>query len=70
MLAALYHDVATPPFGHAVEEFLYRIYGFDHEKKVRDLIFGTSNELAHINAEVFLGKPLKLRRVLQSKKST
>ncbi len=67
MLAALYHDVATPPFAHAVEEVLYELFGFDHEKKLWELIVGHSDNIGGQKAQLFLGRSLKLHRICQSK---
>lgn len=64
MLAALYHDVATPPFAHAVEEVLAERYGFDHEQKLKDLIVGRG--IAGQHAQVFQGRPIKLHKILQT----
>lgn len=67
MLAALYHDVATPPFSHAVEEVLKSLFGFDHEQKLKDLIIGKSKQLGGQRAQIFLGRSLKLHSVCQGK---
>ena len=40
MIAALYHDVTSPPFAHAAEEILKHYFGFDHEKHLYDLMLG------------------------------
>lgn len=69
MLAALYHDVATPPFAHAVEEVLSSLYGFDHEKKLQQLIIGQTDDLGKHRAQLFLGHSLKLHSVCQSKEA-
>ena len=66
MLAALYHDVATPPFGHLVEEVLNSKYGYDHERKLCSLIVGNSDEHGGQRAQIFLGKSLKLHKICQS----
>jgi HD superfamily phosphohydrolase len=63
-LAALYHDGATPAFGHLLEEYLRR-FGFDHEMALVDVLQGTSRELpGSENVQVFLGRHCKLRSVL------
>lgn len=69
MLAALYHDVATPPFAHAVEEFLENIYGFDHEEKLRQLIIGQTDDIGGQRAQLFLGRSLKLHSICQTKEA-
>ena len=40
--AALYHDVASPPFGHAMEEVLKEHFGYDHEAETVRLIKGSA----------------------------
>jgi len=69
MLAALYHDVATPPFAHAVEEVLAGLYGFDHEEKLRQLIIGQTADLGKHRAQLFLGHSLRLHSVCQTKEA-
>jgi HD superfamily phosphohydrolase len=69
MLAALYHDVATPSFAHAVEEVLSSLYGFDHEEKLRQLIIGNTEDLGKHRAQLFLGHSLMLHSVCQSKEA-
>jgi len=66
MIAALYHDVTTPPFAHAMEEILKSYYGFDHEKHFHDLVTGQSNDLGGYHAQIFQGRALKLIEVCQS----
>lgn len=66
MLAALYHDVATPPFGHLVEEVLNAHYGYDHERKLCNLVIGNPDEYGGQRAQVFLGKSMKLHKICQS----
>ena len=69
MLAALYHDVATPPFAHAVEEVFANLYGFDHEEKLRQLIIGQTEDLGKHRAQLFLGHSLRLHSVCQTKEA-
>jgi HD superfamily phosphohydrolase len=69
MLAGLYHDAATPPFGHAVEEVLSSLHGYDHEEKLRQIITGKSEDLGGQRAQLFLGRSLKLHRVCQSRQA-
>jgi hypothetical protein len=66
MFAALYHDVATPPFAHAVEEVLSQLFGFDHEEKLRELIIGKSQDVGGHRTQLFLGRSLKLHSICQS----
>ena len=69
MIAALYHDVGTPPFAHAMEEVLQAEYGFDHERNLSNLIIGNTGEFDQDFAQVYLGQSLKLKSVCQSKKA-
>ncbi|MDD2834842.1 MAG: HD domain-containing protein [Methanothrix sp.] len=66
MMAALYHDVTTPPFAHATEEILRIYYGFDHEKHFFNLISGKSNDLGGSYTQIYRGRSLKLPRICQS----
>jgi len=66
MIAALYHDVTTPPFAHAMEEILKSCYGFDHERHFYDLIVGRSEDLGKSYAQIFQGRALKLPKLCQS----
>ena len=67
MLAALYHDVATPPFAHAMEEVLNELFGFDHETRLRELFLGRQSLSAGPKSQMFLGHSLKIHKVCQSK---
>jgi hypothetical protein len=63
-IAALYHDGATPAFGHLFEEFLGR-YGFDHETALVNLLLGQPEDLrGGESCQVFLGFQCKLRDIL------
>lgn len=64
MIAALYHDVATPPFAHTVEEVLSPL-GFNHETRLKELITGVSADTLKERAQVFLGRQLKLNQFFQ-----
>ena len=64
-IAALYHDGATPAFGHLFEEFLSR-FGFDHEKTLANVVIGNSGIPGQADAQVFLGYPCRLRHELDS----
>lgn len=68
MLAALYHDAATPPFGHAVEEVLSALHGYDHEEKLRELIIGKTDDPGGQRAQLFCGRSIKLHKICQSRK--
>lgn len=65
MIAALYHDVGTPPFAHAMEEVLQVKFGFDHEVNLSNLITGKTNSFDQELAQIFFGSSLKLRSVCQ-----
>lgn len=65
MIAALYHDVGTPPFAHAMEEVLQAKFGFDHEVNLFNLITGKTDSFDQELAQIFCGSSLKLRSVCQ-----
>ena len=68
-LAALYHDGATPAFGHLFEEYLRR-FGFDHEESLVNLLQGTTDELPGADtAQIFLGRGCNLSSTLPRPKS-
>lgn len=70
MAAALYHDVATPPFAHATEEVFTEYFGFNHEDKLFEILVGkhTASRIATGHyAPVFLGRRALLRSVCQSR---
>jgi len=69
-LAALYHDGATPAFGHLFEEYLRR-FGFDHEEVLVQVLEGSSRDLPGSERfQVFLGRQCRLRAILpRAKKS-
>lgn len=63
-IAALYHDGATPAYGHLFEEFLGR-YGFDHETALVNLLRGEPEDLpGGESCQVFLGLQCRLRDIL------
>lgn len=63
-IAALYHDGATPGYGHLFEEFLGR-FEFDHERTLVNLIMGRPDDLpGREHGQVFLGLQCKLRDIL------
>ena len=62
--AALLHDVTITPFGHLMEEaFHYAGLPFDHETRLQQ-IFGEGVELGNIDFQIFQGKTVGFRRVL------
>jgi len=69
MIACLYHDVATPPFSHAVEEILQLNFNFDHDKYLYDLLVGKSDDIGREKTQIYLGKSIKLHSVCQKKEA-
>lgn len=69
MIACLYHDVATPPFAHAVEEVFEKKFGFDHEQHLHDLLTGRTSDPGRERAQIFQGRGLKLQSISQSQKA-
>ena len=62
-LAALYHDGASPAFGHLYEELLIA-GGFDHEQALAELLTGASELNGKADAQIFLGRRCRLRAKL------
>lgn len=63
-IAALYHDGATPAYGHLFEEFLGR-YGFDHEQALVRLLIGQPEDIpGGESCQVFLGLHCRLSDIL------
>jgi len=67
LLACLYHDVGTPPFAHATEEVLAEYYEFNHEQHLHDLLMAKSNDVGFEKSQIYLGRGLKLHRVVKNK---
>jgi len=67
MCASLYHDLATPPFAHVTEELLEEYFGFDHEEHLRNLLVGKTEDIGMEKSQVYLGKGLKLHKVIGGK---
>ena len=65
MVAGLYHDVTTPPFAHATEQILKKYFGFDHEKHLRSLLLGESEDLGKYYSQIYFGKEFRLRSICQ-----
>lgn len=59
-LAGLYHDGASPAFGHLYEEFLIAD-GFDHERALVELLVGSDALAGGADAQVFLGRRCRLK---------
>lgn len=68
MLACLYHDVGTPPLAHATEEVFSEYFGYDHEQHLYDLIMGKTDDVGFEKSQIYLGRGLKLHRVVKNKK--
>lgn len=67
VIAALFHDVATPPFGHVTESVYRQEFGFDHEEMSAWIILGKASEFMKTRREpIFAGEAPKLRDVLKS----
>lgn len=60
VLAGLYHDGASPAFGHLYEEMLVE-GGFDHELALVELLTGTSELHGRADAQIFLGRRCRLQ---------
>lgn len=58
-IAALYHDGASPAFGHLYEEFLIP-GGFDHERALVELLTGRAELDGGADAQIFLGRRCRL----------
>jgi HD superfamily phosphohydrolase len=69
MIACLYHDVATPPFSHAMEEVFSTIFGFNHEEHLYNLLIGKSEDPGKEKLQVYLGRSLKLHSLVQKKEA-
>ena len=69
MCAALYHDVATPPFAHVTEELMGEFFNFDHEVHLRNLLVGNTEDLGMERLQIYKGKGLKLQRMIHSKEA-
>lgn len=63
-LAALYHDGATPAFGHLFEEYLFR-FQWDHESALERLLVGDEELPGRAETQIFLGDYCKLGEVLR-----
>lgn len=68
MVAALYHDVATPPFAHVTEELMEEFFSFDHEEHLRNLLVGKTDDLGMDKSQIYYGKGLKLFSVIAGDK--
>jgi HD superfamily phosphohydrolase len=67
VIAALFHDVATPPFGHVTESVYKQEFGFDHEEMTAWIILGKASKFMKTSMEpIFAGEGPKLRSSLRS----
>ncbi len=60
LIAALYHDIATPPFAHSAE---YVLDGFSHESEGRKLFLGSSDDTYHNGYPVYQGELPSLHKL-------
>ena len=59
--AALFHDIATPPFGHAVESVYKERFNFNHEVETAKIILGQVSKFRKTNLEpIYAGEYPKL----------
>lgn len=65
LVAALYHDIATPAFGHTLESVLPN---YDHEKEVRSLLGLEDSPFNWQGKEIHAGYPVQLPQLLSSLK--
>lgn len=63
LVAAILHDVATPPFGHSFEYLLGALSGWSHEGMLGHLFAGDYRPEGRY-AQVFHGRQLSLRSIL------
>jgi HD superfamily phosphohydrolase len=67
VIAALFHDVATPPFGHVTEAVYRQYFEFDHEEVTSWIILGKTSRFIKTPLEpIFAGEGPKLKKLLQS----
>ncbi len=67
VIAALFHDVATPAFGHVMESVYAKKFGFDHEEVTAWIILGkTSNFMKTPKEPIFAGEGPRLRYTLRT----
>lgn len=64
--AALFHDIATPPFGHGTEIVFNEIFGFDHEEETAKIILGQTSEFRKTDiGPIYAGEVPKLRKIFE-----
>jgi len=66
-LAALLHDVATPPFAHTAE---YVLEAFDHEIESQNLLSGRASDGSTISSAVFASQVPQFRTACQQLSKT
>ena len=64
LVAILLHDVGTPPFGHIFEYQLRALKGWDHEKIVSDIVYGTYRPEKRYH-QIYFNNTLRLRDELE-----
>ena len=69
MIAALYHDVGTPPFAHLFEDILKSKFQFDHEEHIYNVLSNKSNDIGKRHIQIYETMTLKLNKVCQSREA-
>ncbi len=68
--AALFHDIATPPFGHGTEIVLKEKFGFDHEEETAKVILGLTSEFRKTDiGPIYADEVPKLKRIFEKTKN-
>lgn len=68
--AALFHDVATPPFGHVTEEVYKERFRFDHEEEAARIILGQISDFRKTDiGPVYAGEGPKLKEIYERTKT-
>ena len=64
--AALFHDVATPPFGHVTEAVYKEQFKFDHEEETAKIILGQISDFRKTDiGPIYAGEAPKLKAIYQ-----
>jgi len=64
--AALFHDVATPPFGHGTEMVFKEKFGFDHEEETAKIVLGQTSEFRKTDiGPIYADEVPKLKKILE-----
>lgn len=68
--AALFHDVATPPFGHITESVFKESFGFDHEDETARIILGEISQFRKTDIEpIYAGAIPHLKEIFNKTKN-